>query len=113
MKFKKQPNGKHFTLGKLNKDDKVVISSKYYENDTWKTLIRLTDAGQNDQTYWCRHCSVEFDPESENLRKGSEIIVPDRNIEPAAASIDVIPEVSIRNEPELRGGFAQLTKKGL
>ena len=120
MKFKKQPNGKHFTLGKLNKDDKVVISSKYYENDRPsyicscnQTLIRLTDAGQNDQTYWCRHCSVEFDPESENLRKGSEIIVPDRNIEPAAASIDVIPEVSIRHEPELRGGFAQLAKKGL
>jgi hypothetical protein len=102
------------------KDDKVVISSEYYTNDRpsyicsfcIQTLIRLTDAGLNNVTWWCRNCSVEFDPEVENLRKDSKIIVPDRNIEPAAASIDVIPEVSIRHEPELRGSFAQLAKKG-
>jgi hypothetical protein len=51
-------------------DDKVIISSEYYENDRPSyicsicnmTLSRLSDAGGNNSTYWCRHCSVEFDP---------------------------------------------------
>jgi hypothetical protein len=78
--------------------EKVIISSESYENDRPsyicsfcnQTLIRLTDAGLNNTTYWCRHCSVEFDPESENLRKESKIIVPDRNVEPAVTSIKLI-----------------------
>src|ERR671915_1023868 len=101
-------------------DDAVVISSEYYENDRPsyicsfcnQTLIRLTDTGQNNTSWWCRHCSVEFDPESENLRKESKITVPDRNIEPAISTTPGIPDISIRHEPELRGGFAQLAKKG-
>jgi hypothetical protein len=59
-------------------------------------------------TYWCSHCSVEFDAEAENLRKDSKIIVPDRNEEAAISSVQNIPDVSIRHEPELRGGFAAL-----
>ena len=102
------------------KDDKVVISSEYYTNDRPsyicsfcnQTLIRLTDAGQNNTTFWCRNCSVEFDPESENLRKESKIMVPARNIEPAVATTPGVPDVSIRHEPPLRGGFAELQKKG-
>jgi hypothetical protein len=79
-----------------------------------QTLIRLTDAGQNNTSFWYRHCSVEFDPESENLRKESKITVPDRNIEPAVTSIqtDQSKSVEIRHEPQLKGGFATLAKKG-
>jgi hypothetical protein len=118
MKFKKEPKGKHLPLGKPN--DKVVISSDYYENDRPsyicsfcnQTLIRLTDAGQNNTTFWCRNCSVEFDPESENLRKESKIMVPDRNIEPAIATTPGIPDISIRHEPELKDGALALSKKG-
>ena len=76
-------------------EDKVVISSEFYQNDRPsylcsfcnQTLSRLTDVGNNNSTYWCRNCSIEFDPESENLRKESKITVPDRNIEPAITSI--------------------------
>jgi DNA-directed RNA polymerase subunit RPC12/RpoP len=112
------------TKGRINyakaNDDKVVISYEYYENDrpTYicsicnQTLIRLTDAGQNNRTFWCRNCSVEYDPESENLRKETKITVPDRNVEPCITSVDITPDVSIRHEPELRGGFAQLARKG-
>jgi hypothetical protein len=118
MKFKKK-GSKYLERLQTNKD-KVVISSEYYENDRPnyicsfcnQTLIRLTDAGMNNTTWWCRHCSVEFDPESENLRKESKITVPDRNIEPAVTSISNAPDVNIRHEPKLRGGFAQLAKKG-
>ena len=111
MKFKKP----------LKKDDKVVISSEYYENERPsyicsfcnQTLIRLTDAGMNNQTYWCRSCSVEFNPEDENLRKETKITVPDRNAEPAITSVQNIPDVSIGHTPPTRGGFAELQKKGL
>jgi hypothetical protein len=32
--------------------------------------------------------------------------------EPDIASVGNVPDVSIRHEPELRGGFAALAKKG-
>jgi hypothetical protein len=121
MKFKKQPFPN--IRGKSNKDDKVVISSEYYtnahDNPSYicsfcnQTLVRLTDAGQNNTSFWCRHCSIEWDPESENLRKESKLIVPDRNIEPAVSATPGIPDISIRHTPPIRGGFAELQKKGL
>ena len=104
-------------------DNKVVISSEYYQNDrpTYlcsfcnQTLIRLTDASQSNTAWFCRHCLVEFDSESENLRKESKLVVPDRNIEPAATSIqnNMADKVEIRHTPPIRGGFAELQKKGL
>jgi ribosomal protein L37AE/L43A len=104
-------------------DNKVVISSEYYQNDrsTYlcsfcnQTLIRLTDASQSNTAWFCRHCLVEFDSESENLRKESKLVVPDRNIEPAATSIqnNMADEVEIRHTLPIRGGFAELQKKGL
>src|SRR5918999_2304107 len=110
MKFKKRTLSPRENLN--SSPDKVVISSEYYENDRPsyicsicnQTLIRLTDAGQNNQTYWCRHCSIEWNPETENIRKESKITVPDRNIEPAISTTSGIPDISIRKEPELRGG---------
>lgn len=104
-------------------DDKVTISSEYYENVRPsficsicnQTLVRLTDAGGNNNTYWCRNCSVEFDPTEENVRRESKISVPVRNIEPAVATAPSIGEesVSIRHEPELRGGFKALRDRGI
>jgi hypothetical protein len=119
--MKSTRRGRHSSAAPMPNKDKVVISSEYYENERPsyicsfcnQTLIRLTDAGQNNTTFWCRHCSVEFDPESENLRKESKITVPDRNIEPAVATTPGIPDVSIRHTPPIRGGFAELQKKGL
>src|SRR5918994_220692 len=122
MKFKK--SGNHMTARTAKpKDDKVVISSEFYENERPsyicsmcnQTLIRLTDAGMNNTSFWCRHCSIEFDPESENLRKESKLVVPDRNIGPAVTSIQTNMEdsVAIRHTPEIRGGFAELQKKGI
>src|SRR5215208_1735060 len=116
MKFKKG-----VSCGTPTNKDKVIISSEYYENDRPsyicsfcnQTLSRLTDAGQNNHTYWCRNCSTSFDPQEENLRKESKIQVPDRNTEPAVTSIGFTPDVALRKPVELRGGFAQLQKKGL
>src|SRR5215204_1961712 len=106
--------------GLIPNRDKVVIASEYTnERPSYlcsfcnQTLSRLSDAGQNNCTYWCRNCSISFDPQEENLRKESKIQVPDRNTEPAVPSIGFTPEVSIRHTPPIRGGFAELQKKGL
>ena len=104
------------------KDEKSVISSEQYTGEdrpsylcSWcnQTLVRLTDAGHNNTTFFCRSCQIEFNPESENLRKESKVTVPDRNIEPAIATTPGIPDISVRHEPPLRDGFAELQKKGL
>ena len=118
MKFKKGLSQKRQTH---KKDDKVVISSDYYKNDrpvylcSWCncTLSKLQDAGKNNTTYFCTRCAIEFDPESENLRKESKLTVPNRDIEPAVSTTPGIPDISITHTPPIRGGFAELEKKGI
>ena len=120
MKFKKRLSQKRQPF---KKDDKVVISSEFYKNDrpvylcSWCncTLSKLQDAGKNNTTYFCTRCAIEFDPESENLRKESKLIVPNRNIEPAVTSIqtNMADEVAIRHTPPIRGGFKELQDRGL
>ena len=63
--------------------------------------------------WFCTRCHIEFDPESENLRKESKITIPHEDIEPAITTIDINPDVSIKHTPPIRGGFAELQKKGL
>jgi hypothetical protein len=63
--------------------------------------------------FWCKNCSVEFDPESENVRRESKLSVPNRNIEPAVATTSGIPDISIRKDPEIKGGLKALQQKGL
>jgi hypothetical protein len=77
------------------------------------TLSKLQDAGQNNTTYFCTRCAIQFDPESENLRKESKLIVPNRN-EAAVTSIqtNMADKVVIRHTVPKRGGFAELEKKG-
>jgi hypothetical protein len=68
-------------------DDKVIISSEYFMDERPsficsicnRTLIRLTDSSLQNTAYLCRNCSVEFDSESENVRRESKLSVPDRN----------------------------------
>jgi DNA-directed RNA polymerase subunit RPC12/RpoP len=103
-----------------NNDDRVIISSEYFEDDRPsyicsicnQTLIRLTDAGMNNTSFWCRNCSVEFNPEEENVRRESKLSVPDRNIEPAVATTPGIPDISIHHKRELEWGARELSKKG-
>jgi hypothetical protein len=102
--------------------DKVIIASEQYTGEDRpsylcsfcnRTLSRLSDSGMQNSTFWCRFCSVEFDPESEILRKESKIIVPDRNNEPAVATTPGIPDVRIHHTPEPKGAFKALQQKGL
>src|SRR5918996_3251051 len=118
MNFKKTS---YNTSANGKQNDKVVISSECYQNDRPSymcsfcncTLSKLQDAGQNDTMYFCTRCSVEFDPAEENLRKESKITVPDRNVEPCVSTTPGIADISIRHTPPIRGGLAELQKKGL
>lgn len=106
-------------------DDKVTISSEYYENVRPsyicsicnQSLVRLTDAGNNNSTYWCRHCSIEYDPESENLRKESKISVPERNEETLVSQTPgqdyLNKKIEINHTPEIKGGLKALQQRGM
>ena len=103
--------------------DIITIGDEYSGEDrpvylcSWCncTLSKLQDAGKNNTTYFCTRCAIEFDPESENLRKESKLVVPDRSIQPAVTSLqyNMADEVAIRHSVPKRGGFAELVKKGL
>ena len=110
---------------KLNKNknkDIVTIGDEWTGEDrpsylcSWCNCIlsKLQDAGKNNITYFCTRCAIEFDPESENLRKESKLIVPNRN-EAAVTSIqtNMADEVEIRHTPPIRGGFKELQDRGL
>jgi hypothetical protein len=119
MQFRK---GKTFDLNQSRdkNKDKVVISSEYYLNDRPSylcsfcncTLSKLQDAGGNNTMYFCTRCSVEFDPTEENLRKESKITMPER-VEPCVSTTPGIPDISIRHTAPIRGGLAELKRKGL
>jgi hypothetical protein len=106
-------------------DDKVIISSEYSQCERPsficsicnRTLSRLTDSSGQNTTCWCRNCSVEFDPELENVRRESKISVPDRNIEPVVATTPgtdyLNHNVEIHHEPEPKGAFKALQQKGI
>jgi hypothetical protein len=101
------------------KDSQHVIGDEWSEEDhptfscSWcnRDLVRLSDRNNLSESWFCRNCQIPFDsryPDTE------EIQVRNRReeIEPAITSTGTIPDVSIRHEPELRGGFAALSKKG-
>jgi hypothetical protein len=105
-------------------DDKVVISDEIISGKkedkiflcSWCNcaLSRLIDhSGQNPSLY-CSRCQMSFDLEYDNLRHESKITVPDRNEEPCITSIqtDLSEDIAIRKTPGMRGGFAQLARKG-
>src|SRR5215208_6937773 len=108
------------TKPKINKDI-ITIGDEYSGEDTPasyicnycnRTLSRLTDSGGQNTAYWCRNCSIEFNPDNDNVRRESKLDVPNRNIEPAITTTPGIPDISIRHEPRLHGGFAALSRKG-
>ena len=100
--------------------DKIVISSEYYKNDRPSficnvcdcTLSKLTDSSGQNPSFYCTRCNIEFDPESENVRRESKLSVPDRNVEPALATTPgqeyLNKSVENRHEPELKGAFKAL-----
>jgi DNA-directed RNA polymerase subunit RPC12/RpoP len=109
--FKSRPN-KDFTL----------IGDEWSQEDnpnyccSWcnRILSKLIDSSGQNPCYYCNHCQIQFEPSETQIRKKSKLGTQRKEVEPAVTSIqtDQSKCVEIRHEPELKGGFATLAKKG-
>jgi hypothetical protein len=77
-------------------------------------LVRLSDRNNQGESWFCRNCSISYDPDQTEIRKKSKLGTQRKEVEPAVTSIqtDQSKSVEIRHEPQLKGGFAALAKKG-
>ena len=106
--------------GKSSKFEGVVIGDDRREQEkteficSWcnRSLVRLSDNNNQSESWFCRNCSIEFDPDDEKISHKQKLSIPYQDNEPVVASMGSVPDVSIRHEPTLKGGFAQLAKKG-
>ena len=106
--------------GKSSKFEGVVIGDDHREQEkteficSWcnRSLVRLSDKNNQSESWFCRNCSIEFDADDEKISHKQKLSIPYNESEPAVASIGAVPDVSIHHEPTLKGGFAQLAKKG-
>ena len=107
---------------KPTKDNKIVIGDEWTGNDKVEytcnycncVLVKLRDSSGKNSSLWCRTCGIEYPDESE-VRKKSKLETPNKNTEVCVTSIqtNMADEVEIRHTPEIRGGFAELQKKGI
>src|ERR687897_410447 len=107
---------------KPTKDNKVVIGDEWTGNDKVEysgnycncVLVKLRDISGKNSSLWCRTCSIEY-PDENEVRKKSKLETPNKNTEVCVTSIqtNMADEVEIRHTPEIRGGFAELQKKGI
>jgi hypothetical protein len=109
------------TPAKSKKFDGVVIGDDEYKEQerielvcSWcnHSLVRLADKNNQSESWFCRNCSIEFNSDDEQVSLKQKLSIPYEDSEPAIASIGSVPDVSIHHEPELKGGFAALAKKG-
>jgi hypothetical protein len=109
------------TPAKSKKFDGVVIGDDEYKEQerielvcSWcnHSLVRLADKNNQSESWFCRNCSIEFNSDDEQVSLKQKLSIPYEDSESAIASIGSVPDVSIHHEPELKGGFAALAKKG-
>ena len=77
------------------------------------TIVTITDqAGNSDK--FCKRCSCVYSEENDIIRHRQRLLLPDEP-EPAASTTPTIgaDAVAIRHPKELRGGIAELQKRGL
>jgi hypothetical protein len=103
--------------------DKTIVGDEWNGSDSppmyscsWcnRILSRLIDSSHENTSLYCGYCKISFDPSETQVRKKSKLGTQRNEVEPAVNSIqtDQIQCVEIRHEPELKGGFATLAKKG-
>src|SRR5215203_3092092 len=57
------------------------------------TLVRLS-AGDKNESWFCRHCSIEY-PDVKETRKKNKLGIQKKEVEPAITSVGNTPDVSI------------------
>lgn len=77
-------------------------------------LVVIRDKHSNSSNLFCKHCGITYDLEDKTVRHRHRLEVPE-DTEPAISivNVDFSKDVEIRHTPPIRGGFAELQKKGL
>ena len=109
------------TPNKNDKFDGVVLGDEHTIPEkteyicSWcnQSLVRLSDRNNQSESWFCRNCSIVFDSEDEKIRHKQRLSIPYQEDEPAVVSIGFTPDVGIHHTPPIRGGFAELQKKGI
>jgi hypothetical protein len=106
----------------MDKFDGILIGDEHTGSDrvelvcSWcnHSLVRLSDRNSQSESWFCRNCSIEFNSDDEQVSHKQKLSIPAQDIEPAVTSIqtDQSKSVEIRHEPQLKGGFVQLARKG-
>jgi hypothetical protein len=100
-----------------------LIGDEHKESDkvelvcSWcnRSLVRLSDRNNQSEGWFCRNRSIEFNSDDGQVSHKQKLSIPyQEDSEPAIASTAGIDysKVQFRHEPELKGGFAALAKKG-
>jgi DNA-directed RNA polymerase subunit RPC12/RpoP len=102
------------------KDD-TPISVRNYEHDEPKTyfcsscnrtLNRLIDSSGQNPSYFCNTCRTEVFPSLTEVRSASKLVTPEGPVE--HPSVSYPPERTVgRTPPEIKGGLAELKKRGI
>jgi hypothetical protein len=69
------------------------------------SLVRLVDRNNQSESWFCRNCSIEFNPDDEQVSHKQKLSIPYQDSEPAVATTPGIPDISIRHTPPLRGTY--------
>jgi predicted RNA-binding Zn-ribbon protein involved in translation (DUF1610 family) len=82
-----------------------------------RTLTKLADRNNQNQSYYCNSCGIDFQPDNENVRRETKLSVPDRNQETLVATTPgqdyLNKKVEINHTPEIKGGLKALKDKGI
>lgn len=93
----------------IGEDERV----EYICPECHQNLVKLSDLQGNNQEWFCRNCSIPY-LDTKEIRHTHKLSVPEET-EPSVSIInyDYNKDVEIRHAKELRGGIAELQKRGL
>ena len=89
------------------------IHSGYFYQLIWLRFYYNNCRYNQNESYYCNSCVIDYQPDNENVRRETKLSVPDRNTETLAATTPGIPDISIHHTPEPKGAFKALQQKGL
>lgn len=112
------------SLPKRERFEGTIISSEdlgeeeridYVCPECHRNLVKLSDRQGNNQDWFCKSCSISFS-DTQQIQIKSKLTNPyEEDIEPAISivNVDFGEDVEIRHTPPVRGGLAELQKRGL
>jgi hypothetical protein len=90
---------------------------EYICNFCNQNLVKISDRHGNNEEWFCRNCSIAFNPEDESVRHKQKLSTPDQNVEPLVATTPgqdyLTKKVEINHSPEIKGGLKALQQSGM